>query len=194
MADETSAPFLQYLVVMGASYGGLNAVQAILSLIPAGYPFPILVVQHRAAGSDGLADLLQMSTPVPVVDVLDKQPAVPGVFLAPPLYHVIVEDGYFALSLDEPVNYSRPSVDLAFESAAATYGERTVGIVLSGSNADGSAGLRKIRLARGRAIVQDPGSAPGRKMPQSALRAVPDAEVLSLEEIGDTLASLSEAS
>src|SRR5215208_3136962 len=112
------------------------------------------------------------------------------VYVAPPDYHTLVERGYFSLSTDAPVRYSRPSIDVTFSSAADSYSHRTVGIVLTGANADGADGLRRISDRGGLAIVQDPASAESPTMPAAAQQAVPRARVMSLAGIVDFLASL----
>jgi two-component system chemotaxis response regulator CheB len=112
------------------------------------------------------------------------------VLVAPADYHLLVEGGSVALSVDAPEHYSRPSIDVLFETAADAYGERAAGVVLTGANADGAEGLARIARRGGRAIVQDPGTALRREMPDAALAATPDASVLALEEIGPLLCSL----
>lgn len=178
------------LVVVGTSAGGLAALEAIVSRLPAGYGLPLLVVQHRSRDSDMLCDVLQHRTRLLVQEVLDKERMRPGViYLAPPDYHVLVEAGEFALSSDEPVRFARPSIDVAFTSAADAYGERLVGVVLTGANDDGAAGLRRIAERGGLVLVQDPTTAEVKRMPAAAA-AVPGAEVLSLAEIAARLRSL----
>lgn len=129
---------------------------------------------------------------MPVNEVEDKDPIEPGhVYLAPANYHLLVDDdGHFSLSIDEPVRFSRPSIDVTFESVADVYGPRTVGVVLTGANEDGSRGLRRIADRGGLAIVQDPAMAESPLMPASALKAVPEALMLPLEGIADHLATL----
>jgi two-component system chemotaxis response regulator CheB len=126
-----------------------------------------------------------------VTEASDKETIAPGrVYVAPPDYHLLVEPGYFSLSTDEPVRFSRPSIDVMFASAADAYGVDVIGIVLTGANADGARGLRKIVDRGGHAIVQDPASSEVRVMPQSALKAVPEACVLPMEEIAPYLAAI----
>jgi two-component system, chemotaxis family, protein-glutamate methylesterase/glutaminase len=180
------------LVVVGASWGGLAALQAILSALPGDFAAPIAVAQHRSARSDDtlLPMLLDANTPLTVRDAEDKDPLTRGVVLiAPPDYHLLIEQGTVALSCDEPVAFSRPSIDVCFESAADAYGERVVGVVLTGANADGATGLAMIRRRGGLALIQDPATAERPEMPQAALDAVPDAQVLPLDAIGAQLAS-----
>ena len=178
------------LVVVGASAGGLHALCTLVSGLPDDFALPVAVVQHRARESELLCELLQGCCAVGVIEVTDKQPLGPGVFVGPPDYHLLVDDGWFSLSTDEPVRYSRPSIDVLFESASDMYGKDVIGVVLTGANADGSAGLRRIVQAGGYAVVQDPDEAEVRVMPRAALKAVPDAHVLTLAQIGPHLAAL----
>lgn len=179
------------LIVAGVSAGGLFALRELVSALPAGFDIPIAVVQHRSRDSEALCDLLQECTHLRVGEANDKEPILAGgVYVAPPDYHLLVEPGYFSLSTDEPVRYSRPSIDVMFASAADAYGADVIGIVLTGANADGSRGLEKIVRRGGYAIVQDPADAEVKVMPQSALKAVPGACVLPLERIGPHLAAI----
>jgi two-component system, chemotaxis family, protein-glutamate methylesterase/glutaminase len=178
------------LVAIGASWGGLNALQTLLGELPGDFGLPICVAQHRAARSDDtlLATLVGHCTPLTVRDAEDKALLEPGlVLMAPPDYHLLIERGEVALSCEAPVAYSRPSIDVLFESAAVVYGDRLVGIVLTGFNADGAAGLAEVHRRGGLAIVQDPDEAERREMPEAALRAVPSAHVLPLREIAARL-------
>ena len=111
-------------------------------------------------------------------------------YIAPPDYHLLIDRGFFSLSTDEPVHYSRPSIDVTFVSAADTYGDRSVGVVLTGANADGSRGLKRIADRGGLALVQSPDTAESAAMPAAAIRAVPSARVLTIPEIAATLAAL----
>ena len=191
-----AAPAAYGIVVVGASWGGLNALSRLVADVDAGFPLPIAVVQHRSKESDHLlGQLLQDRTALRVKEVEDKDPIAPGhVYVAPPDYHLLVdllEDGpHFALSVDPPVRYSRPSIDVAFVAAADAFGARVIGVVLTGANEDGAVGLRRIVDRGGYAIVQDPATAEIRTMPQAALTAVPNAEVLPLAGIGGRLSAL----
>jgi two-component system, chemotaxis family, protein-glutamate methylesterase/glutaminase len=188
--SEGAAPAYRFVAV-GVSAGGLNALQEIVAGLPADFGLPMAIVQHRARESELLCELLQDRTALRVVEVTDKEPVDAGtVYVAPPDYHLLVDDGFFSLSKDEPVRFSRPSIDVMFESAADVYGMDTIGVVLTGANADGAAGLRRIADAGGHAIVQDPTTAEVRVMPRNALRAVPDACVLPLEGIAAHLAGI----
>ena len=171
--------------MIGTSLGGLAALKAVLGGLAADFAVPIAVVQHRHRESDQiLGEVLRQSLRLPLTEVEDKDTIEPGhVYLAPPDYHLLVELGHFALSTDEPVLYARPSIDVLFEAAADTYGEHTIGVVLTGANYDGAKGLARIQAAGGRAIVQDPNTAEGRVMPAAAIAAVPQAVVLPLSAI-----------
>ena len=185
-----SAPSGYRLVAVGASAGGLHALRTLVASLPADFEVPVVIVQHRARESELLCELLQECTPLPVFEVVDKMDVGPGVFVGPPDYHLFLDGGSFSLSTDEPVRYSRPSIDVMFESAADEYGMDAIGVVLTGANADGAAGLRRIADRGGHAVVQDPDTAEVRVMPRSALKAVPEACVLPLEEIGAHLAAI----
>ncbi len=184
------------LVAMGASWGGLHAVETVLGALPQDFAAPVVIAQHRQIDStDGmLARLLDARCSLTVCEAEDKQALDPGVVLvAPADYHLLVETGAVALSVDAPQNYSRPSIDILFSSAAIAYGAQVAGVVLTGANADGALGLAQIAARGGPAIVQDPETAERREMPEAALWATPEARVLALEEIGPALAQLAAA-
>lgn len=177
------------LVVVGSSWGGLRALNVILEGLPCDFPVPLAVAQHRGTeSSEVLVRLLQKHTALAVVEASDKDPVVSGhVYIAAPDYHLLVEPGSFALSTEGEVRHSRPSIDVLFESASDAYAERLVGVILTGANADGAAGLRKIRNAGGVTVVQDPATADRPEMPEAAVAAVPEAKVLPLEAIAGFL-------
>jgi two-component system chemotaxis response regulator CheB len=173
-------------VVIGASAGGLDALSAILPALPQGFPLAVLVVTHLPADKDNLMPaLLQSKCGIEVREAEDKEPIRSGVaYFAPPDYHLLVEaDRHLSLSSEEPVQYSRPSIDVLFISAADTYGDRVIGIILTGANSDGAEGLRAIDDAGGTALVQRPDLSYASAMPTAALTACPNAQALSLEEI-----------
>jgi two-component system, chemotaxis family, protein-glutamate methylesterase/glutaminase len=179
------------LVVIGSSWGGLAALQVVLAALPAEFGAAVVVAQHRAARSDDtlLCSLLDQASPLTVRDAEDKESLEAGVVLvAPPDYHLLIEPGSVALSCDEPVRFSRPSIDVLFESAADAYADRVIGVVLTGSNADGATGLARIRQRGGLAWVEDPEQAERPEMPRAALEAVPGAQTMALSEIGPRLA------
>lgn len=180
------------IVVVGTSWGGLHALRALVGALPADFAVPLVLVQHRhRESSQILASLLQERTSLRVCEVEDKSPIEPGrVYVAPADYHLLIERGTFALSTDEPVRFSRPSIDVTFQSAADSYAEHTIGVVLTGANADGAIGLRRIADRGGVAVVQDPATAESATMPTAALRAVPTARVLPILEIARFLATV----
>lgn len=158
------------LIVIGASWGGLHAVGEVLAGLPADFEPTVLVVQHRADDSDGLlATLLSRHSVLPVREVEDKDPLEgAGVLLAPAGYHVLVEPDHFELSTEAAVHFSRPSIDVTFESAADALGPALVGVVLTGANDDGAAGLASVLRRGGHTIVQNPDTALASAMPSAA--------------------------
>jgi two-component system chemotaxis response regulator CheB len=179
------------MVAVGASAGGLAALRTLLHGLPTDFELPVVVVQHRSRDSHLLCELLQECTALDVNEVNDKEEIRDGcIYVAPPDYHLLIDGGSFALSVDEPVRFSRPSIDVTFFSVASAYGPDAIGVVLTGANADGSLGLKRIRDAGGAAIVQDPAGAEVRVMPAAALKAVPDACVLTVDRIGPYLSAI----
>jgi two-component system chemotaxis response regulator CheB len=175
------------LIVIGASWGGLRAVGQVLADLPDEVDVPVVLAQHRHPNSiEGtLAQLLQGRTERRVLDVEDKMPIERGhVYIAPPDYHVLVEPGSLALSVDERVQFARPSIDVLFESAADAYGAGVIGVILTGANEDGAEGLARIKRKGGVAVVQDPAGAARRTMPDAAIAATVSDAILPLEEIG----------
>ncbi len=181
------------IVVIGTSWGGLAALIHLLGDLPADFGLPIAVVQHRSKDSERLLpQLLQDATDLTVCEMDDKDPLTPGtVHLAPANYHALIDDGSISLTVEDPVRFSRPSIDVLFMSAADTYRAGTIGVVLTGANEDGSRGLQHIVKRGGRALVQDPKTAEIPIMPLAAIRSVPSAEVLALEAIAPRLIALS---
>lgn len=184
------------MVVIGASAGAVQALLALLPALPASFPLPILVVVHVPSDRDNvLVPLLQAKCRLTVKEAEDKEPIAGGViYFAPSDYHLLVEaDRTLALSTDEPINYSRPSIDVLFESAADACGEGLVGIILTGANHDGAAGLKAIVDAGGVAIVQDSEEAYATAMPNAAREASPSALTMNLDAIASYLSSLGTA-
>src|SRR4051794_36696576 len=181
------------LIVIGASWGGLRAVGEILAGLPADFAVRILVVQHRSEeAEDLLSGLLDRRGPLPVSEVEDKAPLHgAGVLVAPRGYHVLVERDHFALSTEAQVRFSRPSIDVALETAADALGPAVVGVVLTGANADGAEGLAAVRRRGGMAIVQAPETAVQPTMPAAAQAAASPQVVAPLAEIAAVLAGLS---
>lgn len=180
-------------VVIGASAGAVQALLKILPALPADFPLPVLIVVHVPPDrSNALVALYQAKCRMTVKEAEDKEQAVGGtVYFAPSDYHLLVEaDGSLALSSDEPVNHSRPAIDVLLESAADAFGPALVGGVLTGANHDGAQGLRAVCDAGGTAIVQDPASAQVPTMPATALAACPEALCLSLNDMTSFLLEL----
>jgi two-component system chemotaxis response regulator CheB len=180
-------------IVIGVSAGGLEALKQILPELPGNFPVPIIVVQHRHPFSDdSLENAMDDICKINVRQINDKTSLEPGfAYFAPPNYHVMIEeDMYFSLTLDPHVNYSRPSIDVLFESASDIFGAHLVGIVLTGANNDGSHGLSIIKKRHGLAIVQDPETASVDTMPLAAIASTKVDYILKLDVIADMLIQL----
>ncbi|ADV28723.1 CheB methylesterase [Pseudoxanthomonas suwonensis 11-1] len=177
-------------IVIGASAGGVAALRMLLDALPSTLPVPVLVVQHLPRDRPSqLAELFAHGCPLPVAEAEDKSRLAPGVvWIAPPDYHLLVEDrATLALSLDEPVMFSRPAIDPLFESAAAVFGERLLALLLTGASSDGSEGIAAVRAAGGTAWIQCPDEAASSTMPASALAHAGADEVLTLDQIRERL-------
>jgi two-component system, chemotaxis family, protein-glutamate methylesterase/glutaminase len=175
------------LICIGASWGGLQAVGQVLADLPDEVDVPVAIAQHRSpdATDGGLADLLQTQIGRPVLDATDKLAIEPRhVYIAPPDYHLLVEQNAFALSVDERIHFARPSIDVLFETAADAFGAGVIGIILTGANDDGALGLARIKERGGVALVQDPEGAIRRAMPDAAIAATVADAILPLEDIG----------
>jgi two-component system chemotaxis response regulator CheB len=181
------------VVAIGTSWGGLAALTKLLGDLPIDFSVPVVLVQHRSVDSEHLlVQLLQDATDLRVCEIEDKDPLRPGtVHVAPANYHVLIEDGYLSLTVEEPVRFSRPSIDVMLTSAADTYRSAAIGVVLTGANEDGARGLAHIVKRGGRGLVQDPKTAEIPIMPQAAIRAVPTADVLPLDKLALRLLQLS---
>ena len=183
-------------MVIGTSLGGLSALKIILENLPADFPVPIAIVQHRHKESNNtLKELLQEYTSLPIREVEDKDKILPGyIYLAPADYHLLVELGHFALSTDQVVSYARPSIDVLFESAADVYTDQVIGIILTGANQDGMQGIKKIKLRGGLTIVQEPSTAESYVMPEAAISAVAVDWILTLKDIASQMVKLCHSS
>jgi two-component system, chemotaxis family, protein-glutamate methylesterase/glutaminase len=173
-------------VVVGASAGALEALSVILPGLPEQFRLPVIVVVHVPPDKRSLlAELFRAKCRLPVHEAEDKEPIRAGtVYFAPPDYHLLVEvDRGLSLSSDEPVLFSRPSIDVLFESAADAYGPGLVAILLTGASQDGAKGIQAVIAAEGTALVQDPTTAFARAMPDAAIKLCPDAHVMSLAAI-----------
>ncbi|WNZ24397.1 chemotaxis protein CheB [Leptolyngbya sp. NK1-12] len=191
LVNRTPATAAFDLIVIGASLGGLRALEVILSGLQPNCPAAIAIAQHRHRHQDAnLAAFLQHESPLPLVEAEDKQAIVAGhIYLAPADYHLLIEPGHFALSTEAPVTYARPSIDVLFESAANAYAKRVIGVILTGASADGAQGLAKIEAYGGLAVVQDPSTAENRTMPNAAIAATRAAKILPLPMIAPFLVS-----
>lgn len=183
------------VVVVGASAGAVEILRILLGGLPEAYPLSIVVVVHIPPDKKSvLAELFGSMCRLRAVEAEDKQQLEPGtVYFAPPDYHVLVEqDRRLSLSSEEPVNYSRPAIDVLFESAADALGSAAIGIILTGGNHDGARGLRAISESGGVTLIQSPDEAPVPTMPYAAQEAVPKARTMLVSEIVAYLRSLIE--
>ena len=179
-------------VVIGASAGGVEVLSMLLSALSASCRLSFIIVLHIPRERPSLlSEVFGSRCALPVREAEDKEPIQPGtVYFAPPDYHLLIDRGpAFALSTDEPVHFSRPSIDVLFDSAADVYGERLVGVILTGANQDGAEGLAAVGHAGGRTVVQDPVSAAVAYLPEAALKEGPVDFVLSLPQLRDLFAS-----
>jgi two-component system chemotaxis response regulator CheB len=181
------------LIAIGASWGGLAALETVLRSLPCEFRTPIAIAQHRAvdSGSGALQELLAHHSGRDVREAGDKDPIEEGrVYVAPADYHLLVEPDGFALSTEGAVHYSRPSIDVLFDSAADVYADRLVAVILTGANDDGAYGIQRVRRRGGLTIAQDPASAERGDMPAAAIATGDVQEVLALDEIGPHLAEV----
>ncbi len=173
-------------VVIGTSAGGLQALKTLLPSLPASFPCPLMIVQHMSPHSDNyMVRMLDGLAAITVKEADEKEPIASGTaYVAPPDYHLLVEEDFtLSLSMEEKVNYSRPSIDVLFETAADAYGPHLMGIVLTGANADGAAGLAYIKKKGGYTVVQHPADAESPAMPRAAIEKTAPHKVLTLSGI-----------
>jgi len=173
-------------IVIGTSAGGLSALFILLEKLPADFPIPIVIVQHRTKDQTSLLeDVLQPKCKIKIKQADEKEKIEGGiVYIAPPDYHLLIENDFtFSLSSDALVFYSRPSIDVLFESAAMSYGDTLIGIILTGANTDGANGLQTIRKRGGLTIVQSPDEAEFTRMPAAAIDKGAAMFIMSLKEI-----------
>ena len=178
------------LIVIGSSAGGIEAVMSILSGLPDNFKLPIVLVQHQDAHAISyLREIFAKRFTFTFVDVEDKLFIEPcKIYIAPAGYHVQIEaDKAFSLSVDEPVHYSRPSIDVLFASAAEVYKSALIGVLLTGANADGAAGLKIIQQNGGYVMVQDPKTALAAEMPISGIKATATKHIYSPDNISKCL-------
>ncbi|MCA9482194.1 MAG: chemotaxis protein CheB [Nitrospina sp.] len=186
-------PFYE-LIAIGGSAGSFRIVRALLKDLPAGFPIPLVVVMHVWKQSYGMiAEMLNTNSALTVEEAEEKcVPAAGHVYLAPGNYHLLLErDASFGLMVDPPVNYSRPSIDVFFESASAALGRALVGVLLTGANSDGALGMKRIGEAGGLTIVQDPSTAEASFMPAAALQAVQANHIVQPESLAPLLLQVS---
>lgn len=184
-------------VVIGASAGGVEALLTLLTGLPGHFRLPIVAVLHLPPDRESrLAEIFQQRLPMAVREACDKEPITPGtVYFAGSGYHLLVEtDHSFSLSCEAPVHYSRPSIDVLMESAADAWGAALAGILLTGANYDGAAGLAKIRQQGGITVVQDPAEAQVATMPEAAIRKLQPSFILPLAGIRHLLLELDQLS
>jgi two-component system chemotaxis response regulator CheB len=187
------------LIVIGCSLGGMHALHVILANLKRDFCVPIVVAQHRHRKSnEELPRYFRRQTDLKVVDAVDKQWIEPGhVYLAPADYHLLIERngtrGELSLSVDDAVRFSRPSIDVLFESAAEAYRNRLLGIVLTGANDDGARGAARIKAHGGIVVAQDPATAEAPAMPRGTIEAVHVDRILRLEEIAPFLTDICQA-
>jgi two-component system, chemotaxis family, protein-glutamate methylesterase/glutaminase len=180
-------------IVIGGSAGAFEALDLLLVALPKNFSLPILVVQHLHPNDKGaFARRLASKVPLPVIEAFDKSPIEPGcIYTAPADYHMLIEtEDMISLSIDLPVNWSRPSIDVLFESAVYIWGPALTGVILSGAGNDGARGIKAIKAEGGNTIAQDPVTAQSPLMPQSAILTGAVNEILSPEKIGIRLAEL----
>jgi two-component system chemotaxis response regulator CheB len=181
------------IAVVGASWGGLHAVGTLLSGLDERCSLAVAVAQHRApdAPAEQYVRSIQARCKLPVREADDKTPIESGhVYVAPADYHLLVDDGTFSLSTEGPVRFSRPSIDVLFETAAETYGDRVVAVVLTGANDDGCRGSLRVKEAGGSVFVQDPTTAERREMPAGVIDSGAADAVLSIDELANMLNEL----
>jgi two-component system chemotaxis response regulator CheB len=180
-------------IVIGTSAGGIEASIQILGRLPAHCALPVILVQHLHKEQDrSLVRFYDERVPLKVEEAEEKEQIQAGhIYVAPPDYHLLIErDKTFSLSMDEKVNYSRPSIDVLFESAADAYGAALIGVLMTGANHDGALGLQRIKEYGGLTLVEDPATAKFSEMPRSALACTEVDHVLPLNELGNLLFSL----
>jgi len=182
-------------VVIGVSMGGLQALKAILPHLPKGFVIPVIIVLHQSTAiGSSLADLLDGMFEIDVKEAeLNEKIQAGIVYVSSPGYHLLIEqDKTFALSIDPPVNFSIPSIDVLFESAAEAYGDSLVGIILTGASADGSQGLKILGQLGGLTVVQDPVTADAKTMPEAAIATAEVRYIIPLDEMGEFILRLAD--
>jgi len=180
-------------VVIGASAGGFHALRRLLTKLPKKFPIPILIVQHISPTSDNyMTKFLDKKSDLRVKEADEKELILGGtVYIAPPNYHLLIEEDYtISLSTESKKNYSRPSIDILFESASYAYGDELIGVVLTGANSDGADGLQSIKENGGYCIVQEPKEAESTAMPLAAIERASPHKILNINSIANLLVTL----
>jgi two-component system chemotaxis response regulator CheB len=189
MQDNTS----DRLLVIGGSAGSLQVIMSLLKAIRSGFPLPVLIVLHRNTSFESiLEELFATRTDSPIKEVEEKERALPGtIYLCPADYHVLLEkDRTFSLDYSERVNYSRPSIDVAFKSAADSFGQGLIALLLSGGNGDGAEGLQYVQERGGMTAVQDPQTAEVPFMPQQAISRMKVDFIIPAKDLPDFVSGL----
>ena len=184
-------------IVIGVSAGGLAALSKLFPCLPERFPLPVIVVQHLAATTNRYKFAhFKKECPLTIKEVDEKERIRPGIiYFAPPDYHLLIErDETFSLSIDARVNFSRPSIDVLFESAVFVWSSGLIGILLTGASSDGAHGMQLIKQYGGLTIAQDPATAEYPVMPQAAIHAAAVEKILSIEDIGKLLKTFSNIS
>jgi two-component system chemotaxis response regulator CheB len=187
---ESTFPLPYEIIVIGTSAGGLDALGTLFPQLDPRLPVPVIVVQHISSSSDSyMLHYFDRHSKLKVKEAEEKELLAAGtVYFAPPDYHVLIEtDGSLSLSNEEKVNFSRPSIDVLFETAVWAYGSRIIGIILTGANSDGAHGCELIRKAGGMIIVQDPSDAAVSRMPEAVMEKVRPDHILPLGRIAATI-------
>ena len=178
-------------VVIGASTGGTEAMRQVFAALSPDFPLPIFAVQHLHPLQDKATIIkFHENCTISIKEAEEKEHIRSGqVYLAPPNYHLLIEDDHtFTLTIDGKINFARPSIDVLFESAVDVYGQELIGIILTGANNDGAAGLKLIGSQGGLTIVQDPETAEAPAMPLAAIAATKVDHILPPDKIGRLLA------
>ncbi|MBC8321427.1 MAG: chemotaxis protein CheB [Bacteroidetes bacterium] len=180
-------------IVIGASAGGFHALSKLITQLPEGFSLPVFVVQHISPSSDNyMVKFLNKLSKLRVKEADEKEKIKLGhIYIAPPNYHMLIEENHtISLSTEKKKNYSRPSIDILFETAAFAYGKSLIGVILTGANNDGAAGLQAIKIAGGYCIVQEPAEAEAEAMPTAAIEHAKPHKILKLDEIAALLVEL----
>ena len=185
-------PLKYSILVIGGSAGSMSVLVELLNQLPSPFPIPVVIILHRLKNVESELDKL-LSIRQPIAEPVDKEPLLQGnIYLAPQNYHLLIEeDGSFSLDYAEPVNFSRPAIDLTFSSAASVFGARSLGILLSGANKDGAAGLCRIIRAGGKGIAQRPDTAGFSIMPQAAIDLCRGVQPMTIKGMIDFLRNIS---